>query len=167
MDFWIRPIQVGDGAGINKLRRMKGVFENILGIPSERIKQNEDGIANLDAGVHQFVAMTADENKNEIIIGTAGLHVAANPRKRHSAGIGMMVHIDYQGMGVGTKLLGCLIDIADNWLMLERIELNVFTDNEKAISLYKKFGFVTEGTLRKASIRSGNYVDEFIMARVK
>ncbi len=30
-----------------------------------------------------------------------------------------------------------LLDIADNWLMLVRIELGVFVDNEKAINLYK------------------------------
>jgi putative acetyltransferase len=37
MEFYIRPINAGDGKGINELRRMPGVFENILGIPSERI----------------------------------------------------------------------------------------------------------------------------------
>ena len=42
MEFYIRPINIGDGKGINELRRMPGVFENILGIPSERIKRNED-----------------------------------------------------------------------------------------------------------------------------
>ncbi len=34
-----------------------------------------------------------------------------------------------------------ILDLADNWLMLVRIELGVFTDNEKAIKLYEKFGF--------------------------
>jgi putative acetyltransferase len=79
----------------------------------------------------------------------------------------MMVHKDYQGMGVGTKLLQALLDISDNWLMLVRVELSVFVDNEKAISLYKKFGFVVEGTKVKAGIRNGAYVDEYIMARVR
>lgn len=39
-----------------------------------------------------------------------------------------------------------ILDLADNWLMLARIELGVFTDNEKAIKLYEKFGFKIEGT---------------------
>ncbi len=167
MDFIIRPIMVGDAMGINELRRMPGVFENILGIPSERVKRNEDGIANMGENTHQFVAVTKNEEGQEIIIGSAALSVFTNPRTRHGASIGMMVHRDYQGMGVGTRLLEALLDIADNWLMLRRVELNVFTDNERAIKLYKKFGFEIEGTLRKAAIRSGRYIDEYIMARVK
>jgi len=167
MEFYIRPIKVEDAHGINELRRMEGVFENILGIPSERVKRNEDYIVNMDEDTHNFVAVTKDDNGNELIIGNAGLSVFSNPRTRHCAGVGMMVHKDYQGMGVGTKLLQSLLDIADNWLMLVRVELSVFIDNERAIALYKKFGFVIEGTKTKAGIRNGAYIDEYIMARVR
>ena len=58
MEFYIRPINVVDGKGINELRRMPGVFENILGIPSERIKRNEDFIINMDVNQHVFVAVS-------------------------------------------------------------------------------------------------------------
>jgi len=167
MEFYIRPIKVGDGNGINELRRMTGVFENILGIPSERVKKSEDYIANMDENTHSFVAVTKDATGNEIVIGNASLGVYSNPRTRHSAGMGMMVHKDYQGSGVGKKLLESLLDIADNWLMLVRVELSVFVDNERAIGLYRKYGFVVEGTKIKAGIRNGAYVDEHIMARVK
>ena len=44
MEFTIRPVCLGDAKGINELRHMPGVFENILGIPSERIKRTEDHI---------------------------------------------------------------------------------------------------------------------------
>ena len=109
MEFYIRPIKVEDAHGINELRRMEGVFENILGIPSERVKRNEDYIINMDEDTHNFVAVTKDDNGDEIIIGNAGLGVFSNPRTRHCAGVGMMVHKDYQGMGVGTKLLQSLL----------------------------------------------------------
>ena len=167
MDFLIRPIKVGDGAGLNELRRMPGVFENILGIPSERVKRSEEFIENMDSNIHHFVAVTKIDDNQELIIGSIGLHVHSNLRNRHKADIGMMVHKDYQGRGVGTKLMEAALDIADNWLMLVRVELSVFVDNDKAISLYKKFGFDIEGTMKKAGIRSGEYVDEYMMARVK
>ncbi len=83
MEFLIRPIEIGDGKGINALRRMPGVFENILGIPSERVKRNEDFIVNMDSNQHQFVAVTKLENGEELLIGTAGLSVNANHRTRH------------------------------------------------------------------------------------
>lgn len=166
MEFYIRPVNVGDGKGINELRRMPGVFENILGIPSERIKRNEDYIANMDSNTHQFVAVVRNETGEETIIGTAGLSVYANHRLRHSASVGIMVHKDYQGMGVGTALMKALIDIADNWLMLVRVELTVYADNEKAIRLYEKLGFEKEGVKRLGSIRNGRYENELIMARI-
>lgn len=167
MDFYIRPICAGDGKGINELRRMPGVFENILGIPSERVKRNEDYILNLDNNSHQFVAVIKDASGEEQIIGTAGLTIYANSRMRHSANIGIMIHKDFQGKGVGTTLMESIIDVADNWLMLVRVELTVFADNEKAINLYKKFNFEVEGLKKKAGIRNGEYVDEIVMGRIR
>ena len=167
MDFYIRPVNAGDGAGMNVIRRMNGVIENILSLPSERITRNESYIASMGENKHSFVAVTKDSDGSETIIGCAVLSVSSIARRRHSAGFGIMVHTDYQGMGVGTRLLEALLDIADNWLMLVRVELEVSADNERAIALYKKLGFVIEGRKIKASIRNGQYIDEYIMARVK
>ena len=166
MEFLIRPIDIGDGKGINALRRMPGVFENILGIPSERVKRNEDFIINMDSNQHQFVAVTKNKNGEEKIIGSAGLMINANPRVRHSGGMGIMIHKDYQNMGVGTALMEALLDVADNWLMLIRVELTVFEDNKRAIHLYEKFGFEKEGLKRLAGIRNGKYENEYLMARI-
>jgi putative acetyltransferase len=113
-----------------------------------------------------FVAITKGQSGEEIVIGSAGLSVYDNLRLRHSAGIGIMVHKDYQNMGVGSALMEALIDIADNWLMLVRIDLTVFEDNLKAIKLYEKFGFEKEGVKKLAGIRNGEYVNELIMARI-
>ncbi|HBR02126.1 MAG TPA: GNAT family N-acetyltransferase [Ruminiclostridium sp.] len=167
MDFTIRPVKAGDGAGINELRRMPGVFENILGIPSERIKRNEDFIQSLDENNHQLVATAKTPSGEELIIGCAGLTVYTNPRMRHSGGIGIMVHRDYQNKGVGTALMKALLDIADHWLMLVRVELTVFEDNIRAIHLYEKLGFEKEGLKKMAAIRNGRYANEFLMARIK
>lgn len=68
-------------------------------------------------------------------------------------------------MGIGKKLLEEILDIADNWLMLVRVELGVYTDNEKAIGLYKSLGFEKEGIKKYSAIRNGKYVDEYMMAR--
>ena len=167
MEFIIRPARIGDAEGINALRRMPGVFENILGIPSERIQRTEEFLRSPDPNNHQFVAIVKDAEGGEIIAGTAGITVYGNPRMRHSAGIGIMVHREYQGKGIGKALMQALLDIADNWLMLVRVELTVFVDNERAIALYEKMGFVKEGVKRMAAIRNGAYVDELIMARIR
>ena len=56
---------------------------------------------------------------------------------------------------------------ACRWLNLTRLELTVFTDNARAIALYKRCGFEIEGTLRQYAFRDGAFVDAYGMARVQ
>lgn len=163
MDYLIRPIRLEDAEDVNEMRRMDGVRETILGIKSERINKTEDFIKGLGINDHIFVAEVNDGEKK--VVGVVGLHVNASPRVRHSASVWIMVHKDYQGMGIGKALLKEVLDLADNWLKLIRVELSVFVDNERAINLYKSLGFQIEGTKKYAAIKNGEYADEYIMAR--
>ncbi|MEK7786498.1 MAG: GNAT family N-acetyltransferase, partial [Chloroflexota bacterium] len=105
--------------------------------------------------------------ENEVI-GQLGLHTFPNaPRRRHVGQIGMAVRDDWQGKGAGTALMQAAIDLAEKWLNLSRLELEVYTDNEPAIRLYKKLGFSIEGTLVHFAFRDGQYVDAYMMARLK
>ena len=83
------------------------------------------------------------------------------------ASFGMGVKDNYSGLGIGSKLLSTIIDLVDNWLNLSRIELTVYTDNQAAIGLYKKFGFVIEGESAAFAYRNGEYVSAYHMARFK
>jgi putative acetyltransferase len=79
----------------------------------------------------------------------------------------MGVHDEWQGKGIGMALMHAGVDLADNWLNLTRLELEVYTDNEPAIHLYERFGFEREGTLRQYAFRDGRYVDSYMMARLR
>jgi putative acetyltransferase len=81
--------------------------------------------------------------------------------------IGMAVRDDWQGKGVGSALMQAAIDLAENWLQLTRIELEVYTDNRAGIRLYEKFGFKIEGTLEQFAFRDGEFVDAYFMARFR
>jgi putative acetyltransferase len=100
------------------------------------------------------------------LAGTAGLFRNNLGRREHAASLGIGLGDAFQNQGIGTALMAELIDMADNWLNLRRIELTVFADNAGAIHLYKKFGFVTEGTFAAATFRDGAFVDSYLMARV-
>jgi putative acetyltransferase len=76
-----------------------------------------------------------------------------------------MVDADYQRQGIGRALMTVALDLADNWLMLKRIELEVFIDNERAVALYRGFGFVVEGTRKYVAARNGEYADDYLTAR--
>ena len=95
------------------------------------------------------------------------LTVESNLRRRHSGGLGIMVRTDCQGQGIGTALLEAVLDLADNWLMLRRVELEVYADNQRAVRLYEKFGFEAEGRKREAAVKNGAYVDLLVMARLR
>ncbi len=79
----------------------------------------------------------------------------------------MCVHDEWQGKGIGKALMSAGLDLADKWLNLTRLELEVYTDNEPAIRLYEGFGFEREGTLRQHAFRDGHYVDSYMMARLR
>lgn len=167
LDYTIRPIEPRDARGLNEIRRMPGVYENILGHPGESLKRSEEHIAHLGPNDFQFVAVCPGENGADLVIGSVGLTAYDGPRVRHAGGIGIMVHRDFQNQGVGRALMNTVIDMADNWLKLVRLELTVFEDNERAIHLYESLGFEKEGLRRMAAIRNGVYVNEYEMARIR
>lgn len=164
LDFTIRSVKVEDAAFINEMRGMDGVREDILGIFSERVSKSEEFIRSLSENDH-VLAAEVEEKGLKRVVGLVGMNVNRNPRVRHSASIGIMVHADYQGKGIGTALLKKVIDLADNWLMLVRLDLTVFVENDRAVKLYQSFGFQIEGTNKYAAIRNGKYVDVYMMAR--
>jgi putative acetyltransferase len=81
--------------------------------------------------------------------------------------LGITVSGKWQGQGVGRRLMQELLDLADNWLNVIRIELTVFTENARAIALYQECGFEIEGTHRAYALREGRYADTYSMARVR
>lgn len=164
INFIIRSVKLEDAPAINEMRRMDGVRENTLGLFSERISRSEEFIKGLSEHDHLLVA-EVEENGMKKVVGLSGLHANRNPRLRHSASLGIMVHADYQGKGIGTALLSKILDLADNWLILVRVELTAFVENERAVKLYKSLGFEIEGVKKYAAIRNGKYADEYLMAR--
>jgi putative acetyltransferase len=79
----------------------------------------------------------------------------------------MAVHDMYQGQSIGKMLMFTVIDLADNWLNLLRLQLEVYTDNERAVNLYKRFDFEIEGRKRGDGFRAGAYIDSFVMGRLR
>ncbi len=52
-------------------------------------------------------------------------------------------------------------------LNLQRLELEVYRDNERAVALYAKHGFEREGEMRAFAFRNGRFVDALMMARLR
>ena len=112
------------------------------------------------------VGLLACEGAN--VVGHINLHLfPSTSRRRHVGQIVMAVRDDWQGKGVGTALMQAALDLADRWLNLSRVELEVYVDNEAALRLYRRSGFEIEGTLRRYAFRDGEFVDVHAMARLR
>ncbi len=106
-----------------------------------------------------FVVADADGE----VVGIANIAGGRRRAARCSGTIGITLHPDYRDQGIGTRLMQYLIDWARATGIITRLELHVFTRNERAIHLYEKMGFVSEGVQRKAFIKDGEYVDSMVM----
>ncbi len=162
MEITIRTADPSDAEAMLKCYTAPLAARNTLQIPYRSLESVREQLTKSGEGDHLLVAEIVGE-----VVGVIGLHTSSRPRVNHKAEVGMMVRDDWKGKGVGAALMQAVIELADKWLNLTRIELTVFTDNESAIALYRKFGFEIEGTLRKYAFRDGEFVDAFAMGRIK
>lgn len=163
MTISIRRAEPGDYEAVWRIFTGPGVVWGTLQLPFPSAEFWRKRLTEPPEGVYWLAACVDQE-----VVGHLGLHTFPNhPRRRHVGQIGMAVRDDWQSHGVGTALLQAAIDMADKWLNLRRLELEVYTDNVPALRLYKKFGFALEGTLVQAAFRDGRYVDVYAMARLR
>ena len=156
----LRAIRSSDAEGVNALQNLPGFRFGTLRLPYQSLEETRTFIEHRAAGRVGIVALVEDR-----IVGTAGLE-RLDGRRNHAAHLGMGVHDDYAGRGIGTALLRALLDTADNWMNLKRLELTVFVDNAP-VALYERHGFTTEGTFRAYAFRDGVFVDAYAMARIR
>lgn len=161
--FTIRRAEPSDVEAMHRIYSMPGVIRGTLQLPFPSVENWRKRLAEPPDGTFNLVVCAGDE-----VIGQLGLHTFPHhARRRHVGQIGMAVRDDWQGKGAGSALMQAMIVLADKWLNLSRIELEVYTDNEPAIHLYEKFGFVIEGTHPRFAFRDGEFVDVHAMARLK
>ena len=140
----IRRAEPSDAAAIALTFRSRAASRGTLQNPYPSVAQWTERLGGNAALNYILVAQAGDD-----IVGHAGLHGNANPRRAHVWMLGMSVRDDWHNRRVGTRLMEALTDLAD----------------EYAQRLYRKFGFQIEGTLRAYSLRDGQYIDTYAMAR--
>jgi putative acetyltransferase len=161
-EITVRATEPRDVEAIHEIMRCPRVAANTLQLPWRPLEYTRDRFGHAQPDVYSFVAEVEGR-----VVGNLGLHIQQVPRRRDVGEFGMSVHDDFQGRGVGSALLATMIDLADNWLGLRRLELEVWTDNAPAVHLYEKFGFVVEGMGRQYARRAGQFVDAYFMARLR
>ncbi|CAH0230408.1 Putative phosphinothricin acetyltransferase YwnH [Peribacillus simplex] len=104
---------------------------------------------------------------NGEVIGWIGFQSENRKRMSHKGSFGMMIRKSFRGMGIGKELIKALLEWAEANPFIEKVSLGVFSTNQRAISLYKKMGFVEEGRkIKEFKMSESEYVDDIIMYKM-
>lgn len=173
------PIRLKDGrkACVREARgedaeRMVELNEHVLTETSFHIREPDEYPARVDMEA-RFVRSVAERSDalylivelDGDLVGMLLFQAERLRRARHVGSFGMAVLTEYQRQGVGTRLLEGLLDWCREQPRMEKIKLEVFSDNQVAIKLYERHGFVREGVRRREIRVDGRYVDVIMMAR--
>lgn len=144
-DFYIREVMVSDAESLIEYLKVIGSESDNLtfgkkGLPIS-VKEEEKFIESLLEKKHSKMYLAI---KDEEIIGQTSLSEYSG-RMGHYSELGITVKKDYWNNGVGKSLMNKIIEYAKK-NDIELIDLQVRSDNARAIHLYEKFGFKKWGT---------------------
>lgn len=158
----IRALEPADAPEVSALTGAHGTFEGTLQLPDMPVASRLEWLQKVDPLSCRLVAVAQGR-----VVGSAGLHPAGTSlRRSHVRMLGIGIAPGFQGRGVGRMLITRLLDWADNWAGVLRVELTVHADNDRAMALYRSLGFEDEGRHRAYAIKDGRYIDALCMARL-
>jgi putative acetyltransferase len=160
-DIVVRAAEPADVAAITEVMNQPRAYWGTLQWPYHSVALREQRFT-VDRNDAHLVALIDGK-----VVGNIGLHREIPHRRSHAGSIGMAVHDAYAGRGVGTALMQAVVDLADRWWNIKRLELSVYADNPRAIALYERFGFEREGLHKAYAWRDREYVDSLAMARLR
>jgi len=110
------------------------------------------------------IQLVAEIERN--IVGFAVIRNETKKRKVHIGALGIFIQKEWRGAGVGGALMNAILELVKNNPLIHKIGLAVFANNESAIRLYKKLGFVEEGRRVREIRFNDEYVDEILMYKL-
>lgn len=107
-----------------------------------------------------IVALAGEE-----IVGGLTFDGGRRPRLRHAGEFGISVLQAYAGLGLGKALIEYMLAWAERGRVVRKINLKVRVDNEPAIRLYERMGWVHEGRTTRDTLIDGQFNDCLMMGR--
>lgn len=111
--------------------------------------------AHLDIYQAKQLRLIIEENSTNLQVGMIDLF-DFNPKHKR-AGIGILIHPDFQEKGYAFEALSLLINYTFTHLDLHQLYANITDDNNKSISLFEKNNFVKTGIKKDWIFTNNNY----------
>jgi diamine N-acetyltransferase len=89
-----------------------------------------------------------------------------NPQHKR-AGVGILIHPDFQKKGFASEALSLLINYSFFHLQLHQLYANITSDNMQSISLFKKHNFFKVGLKKDWILSKGKFKDEVLFQLIK
>jgi RimJ/RimL family protein N-acetyltransferase len=165
----IRKAKLGDEMGLAELVRIgiktkNWIYTGTNSIPDKnKIEKIRKGLADKNSEIFSFIAI---DKKNKKIVGSMISSFKRKGRVRHRIDMGWGVHPNYQGNGIGTRLLKESLSYAKK-KGFKRAEAEMAIENKGSWKLALKNGFKIEGKKKKALLTDdGRYIDTYIVGRI-
>lgn len=97
-----------------------------------------------------------------VIVSQLFLQRSDKPRLSHIGDIAVSVSKNYWGHSIGKHMMLAGLEWA-RCNNITKVQLQVRTDNERAVQLYKNLGFVIEGKITQALKIGNTYFDDYLM----
>ncbi|UFJ39236.1 GNAT family N-acetyltransferase [Brevibacillus humidisoli] len=159
----LRPAQSDDASAI--IKRIKRVVNE-----GGYLEEEPDSIATTREEAETIREMKEQGSMYTVavldgeVVGVAQLKRGQLNMNAHVADFRIWVGPNYRGLGIGKQLMQYSIDWAEAH-GLEKISLDVFSNNQLAVEMYKRYGFEVEGTRVRHFVIDGEYVDEIFMSK--
>ena len=147
-------------------------YLKIVGGETDFLLADENGIEGLTLeGEQGWITSTLTAPNTKMFVGTINgeivlvcdVRAAGRPRIAHVGGVAISIKRDYWRLGIGSIAMQAMIDFARSTGVLRTLSLEVHAENELAIALYKRFGFVEVGRHKGRINVRGTYFDEILM----
>lgn len=163
MNYLIREANIEDAENvIEYIKIVSDETDFLISDSSERnftVKKEKEFLQNIQNSILEKMFLCEIENK---IVGICSIEGVNKIRIKHRVDLAITVLKNYWGNKIGEKLMDYAIEYCKS-NSIKKIELTVRIDNERALKLYKKFGFEIEGEIKKFIYFGGNYYNCYFM----
>jgi ribosomal protein S18 acetylase RimI-like enzyme len=161
----IRKAKVEDAERIIKYTKQ-------VGGESDNLTFGADDFSRTKKEQERLISELNEEENGLILLGLAEGELVSvvtfsrgrTTRIRHYGEIGVTVSATHQGRGIGRRMMVAAMERLEK-SGIEKINLKVRCDHERAITLYTSLGFVVEGRITRYFKIGGHHHDVFVMGK--
>jgi uncharacterized protein (DUF952 family)/RimJ/RimL family protein N-acetyltransferase len=164
----LRPVQPEDADRLFPMIYRSPVTDTLLWDGPDSLEEYQQGLAKRAEQTargedHMMTIVLEDDAQVEPPIAIGSVDIRPEPDQKLCADIGLWIGMPYHGKGYGTLTIRWMVEYGFIKLNLEKIEACVYSGNWASRRIFEKNGFIVEGTIRKATLKRGEWQDDWRM----